>query len=99
MRQVAPERVALLTPEQKTVYEQWVKDDKVFSDLMLQYFDALDKKDSQAMGALIAKVKEALPQICAHGRSTATTCFACDEIDRILSPELYDEEGYPLEET
>jgi len=35
---------------------------------------------------------------CEHGRSWVKHCIACGKIDHLMFPELFDEDGFPLEE-
>ena len=63
---------------------------------------------------LIARLKENDPDVhemvfnalqnldddmCEHGRSIWSSCVACGEIDHLLFPELYDEDGHRIGET
>ncbi len=35
---------------------------------------------------------------CEHGRSHAKHCLACGEMDHLMFPELFDEDGFHIEE-
>lgn len=92
MRQAKPELVALLTPEQLTVYQHWLEQDDLFKKQFAEWLEAIDTNDDRRRLALQEEIKK-MPLVCDHNVPCWDTCGYCMEIEHLLYPELYDENG------
>lgn len=83
------EQKARLTPEQIVIAEKW----EVDADLRDAEFDkieaALNAGDKEEYHRLLTKMREDLPDYCEHDRSMSGTCWQCDELSRLLHPEVF----------
>lgn len=76
-----------LTPEQKVIADKWAEEkagrQRIIDDL----------KDGKLTLEQAMPLLEGLsPEYCEHGRHIVKSCLECEEIDRILHPELFAEE-------
>ena len=89
-------RMGLLTPEQLVVVKRWEAEKTARLKLLDQAWEAAEQGDSERERELLMAVcKVSLsedPNRCEHGRSIVSTCMACEEIERILTPELFEDE-------
>ena len=85
------ERKAQLTPAQLLVAERWESERSKRDALLNEACTALDQGDQSRWKELTLQACETDPDFCEHGRSTVTSCMACEEIERILWPEHFDE--------
>ncbi len=87
------ERKNLLTPDQLIVVERWDAEKAKRQELLNQ---ALEEDDVVRKWELLRAVCEVSflknPGRCEHDRSIMGSCLACEEIERILTPELFEEE-------
>jgi hypothetical protein len=88
-----PENLAKLTPEQRVIYDGWVREAEATDVLIQQALDALAVNNHQAAMETFAKLDTLIPHQCEHGRHVFLDCQACKEIERILYPDLYDADG------
>lgn len=86
-------RMALLNPEQRKVAERWERERDERLRLLGEAKAAEARGDDETRLALWKKVCTiGAEDSCEHGRSVYSTCMACEEIERILSPELFEDE-------
>lgn len=92
MRYPKPENIAKLSPEQLKVWEKWLAEGKAREAL-------LDKLDAGQVNIdeVSREILENNPEFCEHNRSIWSPCSACYEIDKILFPESFDEDGNHIE--
>jgi hypothetical protein len=77
----------LLTPEQLKIVERW---DRERAERQRLY-----KKLEAEIGnpaAVLKELQDLVPQFCEHGRYIMGVCASCDEIERILFPNLFEDE-------
>lgn len=90
------ERILRLTPEQQTIVqarevqrkERFKLYDKLMDpdpDVQQYVFDALRDMDGYAFE-------------CEHGRNYVKHCLACGAIDHGMFPELFDEDGFEIQD-
>jgi hypothetical protein len=89
------ERIAKLNPEQQVLAQAREVKRKYRSGLIKKLADP--NEDVQEM------VFNALRDVdsgnsCEHDRSYCKHCIACGEIDYLMFPELFDEEGFKIDE-
>jgi hypothetical protein len=90
------ERISRLNPEQQKIAQarevqrkdrfkliQKIADPNATPEDHEMVFDALRDMDGDG---------------CEHGRSYVKHCIACGEIDHLMFPELFDEDGFHIEE-
>lgn len=85
------ERMALLTPEQLKVVEQWEKeriDRTPLYDAFVAAFQAGNQAEQDRLNKEIANLSMG---VCYHGRLLVGSCSACSDIEAILFPEEDDE--------
>lgn len=87
---ITPERLARLNPEQRSIVLQREAERQE----RMKMFDALDTKDPDNAQQLQDYLRDIDKDYCEHGRSIWKHCGACGEIDHVLFPELYDEDGF-----
>jgi hypothetical protein len=89
-------RKVLLTPEQRAIAERWEAERQRRHEMLMSYGEALQRGDKEAATIILQEALEFTllkdRHYCEHGRAVVSTCIACEEIDRILSPELFEEE-------
>ncbi len=78
-----------LTPEQQAIVDRWEKEkqerQKCYDLLQI----AMDRKDARLWHDIINKIEQITPSVCEHDRSIWSPCAACNEIERIIHPELF----------
>lgn len=77
-----------LTPEQQKVYDRWMQERSERQKILNEFFDSPD----QCYQGLMEKLRGIDKDFCEHGRSTMGTCWSCEEIERIMFPELFEDE-------
>jgi hypothetical protein len=92
------EQKARLNPEQLAIAEKWDREtlemDKVFEKLQRALRENNNDLFQEALADSAANVKDR----CEHDRSIWSSCAGCDEIERLLWPEFYDENGDRMED-
>ena len=78
----------LLTPEQQKTYDRWMQERKDRQKILDEFFESPD----QCYETLMEKLSKTDADFCEHERSIMGTCSACYEIERIMFPELFEEE-------
>lgn len=61
-------------------------------------YHKLNDPDSQVRQEVLSVLMEGEGHECEHGRSWVKHCLACGSIDHLMFPELFDEDGLPLQE-
>jgi hypothetical protein len=93
---LSEQQKARLNPEQLAIAEKWELE-KQERNLIVDAMMAAEKAgDKTAYDAAADKLTVFVSDVCEHDRSIWSNCFACDEIERLLHPEFYDEEGERL---
>jgi hypothetical protein len=59
------------------------------SELLFKLIDASKEEDKTISQKLLEELIALDPPYCEHGRSSVSTCHACDEIDKECFPENY----------
>lgn len=90
------ERIQRLNAEQQTLMQAREVQRKERFKLISKLSDPNSDEDTHQMvfDALLDMDGDA----CEHGRSYVKHCVACGEIDHAMFPELFDEDGFPIEE-
>jgi hypothetical protein len=95
---------ANLTDEQKVTADRWDRERQVREKLYTELSAAEKAKDNEAFKKVLDRLahsEETNAWMCEHERHWSSTCMACEEVEKILRPELYcrgNDCGYPLEE-
>lgn len=88
-------RKALLTPEQLAIVARWDAEKAKRMELLEQAQEASKRGDIERERELLMDVCKvsflADPYYCEHERAVTSTCAGCEEIERILTPELFEE--------
>ncbi len=90
---LTPEILAKLTTEQKELAEKWEQEQKVREEI-LNAHDRGELTFKEAMDKLAATVDG----FCEHDRSIWSPCAACHELEMILYPDQFDEDGNRIDE-
>lgn len=79
--------ISKLSPEQLKIFERWEREKK-------ERLNLLNKLESEIGNPafILKQLQELEPDYCEHGRYKMGTCTGCDEIERILFPEKFDDE-------
>ena len=93
----------LLKPEQKITVDRWDDERKAYDEIFNKLIAADKTKDQVDWEAvkIEMKNKEFQAIMCEHGRHWSSNCANCNEIEKILRPELYcktEDCPYPIEE-
>jgi hypothetical protein len=78
----------LLTPEQLKVVERWDRE-RVERQRLYKKLEA----EINNPAAILQELQELEPDFCEHGRYILGVCSSCDEIERILFPDLFESEN------
>lgn len=92
------EQKARLNPEQLAIAEKWEREREERDKLWKILISAQENKDQKLWEETLDSLQECAPSQCEHERSIWSPCVACDEIERLLNPEFYDENGDRLED-
>lgn len=76
-----------LTPAQKVIVDKWEEERLLRQELIDQLKDG-----KLTLEQLVAKMEELTPDHCEHGRHVIKHCIECENIERIIRPELFPEE-------
>lgn len=81
------ERFHLLTPEQRVIAEKWEQErearEKLVEDIRA------GKVSWKEVGEIL---RDTTPSMCEHDRSIWSHCISCEEIERIIRPEAFQNE-------
>lgn len=94
------EQKSRLNPEQLAIAEKWEKEHIAQGIAIEKMTKANEEKDFEAYQKAFEEFLSASDTsgFCEHERSIWTPCMACEEIERLLNPEFYDDEGERLPE-
>ncbi len=81
-----------LTPEQQVVADRWTRERAECNRIWNEAMAKLDRGEPVDWEVYSIQLRAVCPSYCEHGRSYASSCMACDEIEVILHPELFGEE-------
>lgn len=87
-----------LTTEQLVIAEKWEAEHTKQIDLVHQLQLASDADDETECNRIMDLMRDNCPDVCEHGHSIWDTCMGCDDIEKILYPDLFDENGDRIEE-
>lgn len=90
---LTPEILAKLTPEQKELAEKWERERDELSALI----DALEVADAagnlEDHNRIFKQILDSGSDFCEHNRSIWSPCSACHELEMILYPDMFDQDG------
>jgi hypothetical protein len=89
------ERIAKLSPEQQLIAQAREVQKKYRAKLIAKLSDPDPDVHEMVFNAL----RDSDGDECEHGRSYVKHCVACGEIDHTMFPELFDADGFPIEES
>lgn len=78
-----------LTIEQQKIVDRW-EAEREARGLLIDKLEA--DQSAEVFQAVLQELYDLSPTHCEHGRAVINTCMACDEIERIIHPELFEEE-------
>ena len=78
-----------LSAEQLKIAESWERERDERDRLMPLLLKAQEENNHEDFRRIAGQMADTTPPFCFHQRSIMGTCGACDEIDRLLTPELY----------
>lgn len=90
------ERIQRLNAEQQTLMQAREVQRKERFKLISKLSDPNADEDVHHM--VFNSLRDIDGDECEHGRSYVKHCLACGEIDHAMFPELFDEDGFDLEE-
>lgn len=88
------ERIGRLNDEQKVIALAREKQKKYRAKLIAKLADP----DPDVHEMVFNAIRDMEGYECEHGRSYVKHCLACGAIDHAMFPELFDEDGFHLEE-
>lgn len=95
---------ANLSVEQKVTADRWDRERTARDQLYSELSAAEKAKDNVAWKKVMDKLahsEDTNAFMCEHERHWSSTCMACDEVEKVLRPEMYckgEDCSYPLEE-
>jgi hypothetical protein len=92
LEELVKERIDRLNPEQKVIALAREEQKKVRAKLI----NKLSDPDPDLHQAVFDAILDMETDECEHGRHYCKPCIECRDMDRIMFPELWDEEGNPL---
>ena len=88
------ERIAKLTPEQQVIANARERE----RHDRLKLIHKLSDPDPEVQQQVFDALRDMDGFECEHGRSYAKHCLACGAIDHGLFPEIFDEDGFDIQE-
>lgn len=89
------ERIARLNPEQQVIANaREVKRQERFKLINKAFGPGGTEEDHEHLYNVLRDGTDA----CEHGRSICKHCIACGEMDHIMWPELYDDDGFRFQD-
>jgi hypothetical protein len=79
-----------LTPDELVIAEKWEAERELRDLIYAEIQAACDAKDNDAMLSATRKLVDSAPSQCEHDRHVMVGCAACDELERKLYPECFD---------
>lgn len=96
---LSDEQRARLNPEQLLIAEKWEKEREDMGQVFEKLGLAMKNHDENLWKEALEESNiNPISSRCDHDRSIWSTCSACDEIEHLLNPEFYDENGDRLED-
>ena len=94
------EQKSRLNPEQLVIAEKWEQESIAQGKAIEMMRLAEAANDAEGIKKAFEAFLNASDTsgFCEHERSIWTPCMACEEIERLLNPEFYDEDGERLPE-
>lgn len=89
------ERIQRLNPEQQVIAQTRETQRKYRFTLIQKLADPNASEDTHEM--VFNALRDMDGDECEHGRSYAKHCFPCGEMDHLMFPELFDEDGFHIE--
>lgn len=89
------ERIQRLNPEQQAIAQAREVRRHERSKLYIKLLDP----DPDVQQSVFDALRDMDDPECEHGRHYVKHCIACGEIDHLMFPELYDEDGFRKDET
>ena len=83
------EQIARLNPEQLRVALIWESEKEARDLIYEEILAAIYANDLEVIKTATDKMVAITPMMCEHDRFIACSCADCDEIGRLLNPELY----------
>jgi hypothetical protein len=90
------ERIARLNDEQKTIAQAREVQRKQRAKLIAKLSDPNADEDVHHM--VFNALRDMDGDECEHGRHYVKNCIACGEMDHAMFPELFDEDGFRIED-
>ena len=81
-----------LTPEQQAIVAKWETEKEARGKLIGRLEVAEKSGNDEDFKSILSEIMALTPSHCEHGRSIIGTCAGCDEIERIIHPELFQDE-------
>lgn len=91
------ERIQRLGPDEQLIAQARESQRKVRFKLIDKLADPNADEDTHEM--VFNALRDMDGDACEHGRSYAKHCIACGKMDHLMFPELFDEDGFHLEQT
>lgn len=85
-------RLSKLNSKQLKIVEKREKE----KDKRLLLINKLNVPKPDVQQFLFDYLKDLVEDMCEHGRSMDSSCFACVEIEQLLYPDMF-EDGYPID--
>lgn len=93
LKNIKPERLALLTPEQMKTVERWDREAQERAKLIPAMCGAYNSGHEDEAEEINRRILNMDAERCEHGRDkNSAHCIGCVEIERILFPEIYEDE-------
>jgi len=88
------ERIKRLNPDQQVIAQAREVDRKA----RFKLYEKLNDPDPDVHQHVFDSLRDMESWECEHGRHYVKHCSACGEMDHLMFPELYDEDGFRLDE-
>ena len=95
---ITEEQRAKLTPEQLVIAEKWDAEHTATLALVKLLQAACNNNDETECNRVMALMGDNISDFCEHGRAVWNSCIACDEIEKVLYPDLFDANGDRIED-
>jgi hypothetical protein len=92
---VIQERISRLDEKQQSIAQ--AREEKKKERLVL-FKKLAESQDEEAHERLLNALRDSDGFNCEHGRSYAKHCIACGEIDNLMFPELFNKDGFRVDD-
>lgn len=92
IKDIDPERLKLLTPDQLKIVERWNREAEERTKLIDSYGvdGTITKEEARTLGRKLMAIGA---EYCEHGRHKHSAhCHGCEDIERILCPGVYEDD-------